>query len=177
MRNATPSKPKKEAPAGTQLLVKKLKDALANRGARGFIGLQRKFRIMDDDGSKTLNLAEFKKGLTESGLGLPENDMRMLYQHFDGDGSGTVDFEEFIQGLRDPLNERRLTLVRLAFAKLDKDGKEMGVGHTIVRAGTLKGGAVEDPCVDGQSVLASLVAVAAPVARASASPARSAAMA
>ena len=44
-----------------------------------------------------------------------------------------------------------------------------------VAVGTAAAAVREDPCVDGQSVLASLVAVAAPVARASASPARSAA--
>ena len=112
----------KAAPAGVSTLVKKLKDALAKRGARGFVGLQRKFRILDDDGSKSLSYSEFKKGLTESGLGLPEPDMRSLFSHFDRDGSGSVDFEEFIQGVRDPLNERRRNLVGLAFNQLDKDG-------------------------------------------------------
>ena len=32
----------------------------------------RKFRIMDDDGSKTLSYDEFKKGLIESGVRLDE---------------------------------------------------------------------------------------------------------
>ena len=100
-RTSATNKQMKSAPAGTQMLVKRLKDSLATRGARGYIGLQRKFRIMDDDGSKTLDLREFKKGLTESGLSLAENDMRVVFQHFDQDGSGTIDFEEFIQGLRD----------------------------------------------------------------------------
>ena len=46
-----------------------LKDKLASRGARGFIGLQRQFKIMDDDGSKTLNKAEFDKAMHDFGLG------------------------------------------------------------------------------------------------------------
>jgi len=65
------------------MLVKKIKAALASRGARGFIGLQRKFRIMDDDDSKSLNLGEFKKGLIESGLEFGDKDMRRLFECFD----------------------------------------------------------------------------------------------
>jgi hypothetical protein len=37
---------------------------------RGIIGIQRKFKIMDDDGSKTLNLSEFKKAMRECNLDL-----------------------------------------------------------------------------------------------------------
>ena len=38
------------------------------------------------------------------------------------DGSSRIGFEEFMQGVRDPLSARRVSLVRLAFTKLDKDG-------------------------------------------------------
>jgi Ca2+-binding EF-hand superfamily protein len=48
--------------------------------------------------------------------------MRLVFELFDTDGSGGVDLEEFIQRVRDPLTERRLGLVQLAFARLDKDG-------------------------------------------------------
>ena len=45
--------------------ITELQGQLKSRGARGIIGLQRKFKIMDDDGSKTLNMAEFKKAMRE----------------------------------------------------------------------------------------------------------------
>jgi Ca2+-binding EF-hand superfamily protein len=77
---------------------------------------------MDDDGSKTLTLSEFKKGLREMNIHLSEGEMRMLFEHFDSDGGGSIDFEEFIQGVRDPLTSRRLSLVKQAFAKIDIDG-------------------------------------------------------
>ena len=81
---AAPTTPSTPAPdAGNAMLVKKIKAALASRGARGFIGLQRKFRIMDDDDSKSLNLGEFKKGLIESGLEFGDKDMRRLFECFD----------------------------------------------------------------------------------------------
>jgi Ca2+-binding EF-hand superfamily protein len=106
---------------GVQNIIRQLKAQMKARGAHGFIGLQRKFRIMDDDGSKALNLAEFKKGMKETSISLSEAEMRMLFEHFDRDRSGSIDFEEFIQGVRDPLNDRRMKLVHMAFSVLDKD--------------------------------------------------------
>jgi hypothetical protein len=40
------------------------------RGARGISGVSRKFKILDDDGSKSLNKEEFKKGMRECSLDL-----------------------------------------------------------------------------------------------------------
>lgn len=110
-----------EPSAGLKLIIEKIKKEMAARGSGGFVGLQRRFRIMDDDGSKSLNLAEFKKAMKELKLDLSESDLRMLFKYFDKDDSQTIDFEEFIQGVRDPLNERRLNLVHRAFGILDKD--------------------------------------------------------
>jgi len=70
-------------------MVSKLKAELAARGARGFIGLQRKFRVMDDDGNKALSLAEFKKGMQETNMGLSDPDLRRLFDYFDVDHSGS----------------------------------------------------------------------------------------
>ena len=111
-----------EPHAGLQPIVAKLKNELATRGARGFVGLQRKFRIVDDDGSKSLTMAEFKKAMKEMNMGLGESELRMLFDHFDADHSSTINFEEFIQGVRDPLDERRLALVKDAFKRIDRDG-------------------------------------------------------
>jgi hypothetical protein len=45
-----------------------LRRQLAARGARGIIGLSRRFRSMDDDGSQSLSFAEFRKAVRESGV-------------------------------------------------------------------------------------------------------------
>jgi len=111
-----------EPSAGLQQVLARMKGQLKARGASGMIGLGRKFRIMDDDGSKSLSLAEFKKALQELALDLTDSEGRSLFTHFDADGSGTIDYEEFIQGVRDPLNDRRRGLVQMAFRVLDKDG-------------------------------------------------------
>ena len=110
-----------EPSAGLKLIISKIKKEMACRGSGGFVALQRRFRIMDDDGNKSLNLAEFKKALRELKMDLTEGDMRILFKYFDRDDSGAIDFNEFIQGVRDPLNDRRLTLVNMAFLVLDKD--------------------------------------------------------
>ena len=49
----------------TAFLIGKIKAELKARGGMGFHGLQRKFRIIDDDGSGTLNPIEFKKAMKE----------------------------------------------------------------------------------------------------------------
>ena len=56
---------------------------------------------MDDDGSKSLNMAEFKKAMRECALDLSDGELRMLFQFFDKDGGGTIDFEEFMLVGRD----------------------------------------------------------------------------
>jgi Ca2+-binding EF-hand superfamily protein len=44
-------------------LASALKTKLAGRGAKGLIGLQRQFKIMDDDNSHNLNKSEFNKAI------------------------------------------------------------------------------------------------------------------
>ena len=60
--------------------------------------------------------------MQECQLSLSDRELQTLFRYFDKDGSGTIDFDEFLGGVRDPMNERRVSLVRLAFSKIDKDG-------------------------------------------------------
>jgi hypothetical protein len=53
-------------------LLADLKSQLARRGARGIVGLQRKFRIMDDNGNQALSYGEFKKAIKECGLSVSD---------------------------------------------------------------------------------------------------------
>ena len=77
--------------------LEQLREQMKARGARGFVGLQRKFKIMDDDNSKTLNLVEFKKAVRECGLTLSDLQLSELFSLFDKDRNGVVDYEEFLQ--------------------------------------------------------------------------------
>ena len=108
-------------PYGISNLVRQMQVQLKDHGAHGFHGLQRKFRIMDDDGNGTLSLGEFKKGVKELALEFTDGELRRLFDHFDSRRTGFIDFEEFLQALRPTLNERRKAMIKLAFDALDSD--------------------------------------------------------
>lgn len=55
---------------------------------------------MDDDGSHSLNLEEFTKGIRETGLSLNEEETQKLFKAFDKDGGGSVNYEEFLVAIR-----------------------------------------------------------------------------
>ena len=55
---------------------------------------------MDDDGSRSLNLEEFSKGIRETGLELNDDDLKNLFHKFDLDSSGTVNIDEFLIAVR-----------------------------------------------------------------------------
>lgn len=114
-------------------LLDNLRNKLASRGARGFIGLARQFKIMDDDNSRTLEYPEFSKAMKDFRVDLPEDAVRRLFAYFDADRNGFVDYEEFTHRLRGPMNEFRKGLVSTAFGKLDKNG------NGIVEVDDLKG--------------------------------------
>jgi Ca2+-binding EF-hand superfamily protein len=75
---------------------------------------------MDDDGSRTLNLEEFSKGIRETGLELNEEEEKVLFDKFDVDGSGTVNIDEFLIAVRVSLRaftgQTFITLLGLLFS-------------------------------------------------------------
>lgn len=95
---------------------------LARGDGLGIRGIARSFKIMDDNNSKTMSLAEFKKGIKDYGLQVSDVDLETCFKIFDRDSSGSLDYDEFIRSLRGKLNDRRLRLIGLAFDKLDKTG-------------------------------------------------------
>ena len=103
-------------------ILAKLKVELVNRGARGMSGIARKFRIIDDDNSKSIDSDEFAKAMKECNLTLTNGELLQLFKYFDQDGNGSIGYEEFLEGVRGEPNERRVDLIMLAFGVLDKDG-------------------------------------------------------
>ncbi|GMF23736.1 unnamed protein product [Phytophthora lilii] len=99
-----------------------LRDSLYEHGAKGIRGLGRKFRIIDDDGNRSLSLEEFSKAIKEHALELTEKEVEELFHFIDTNNSGGVDFDEFLLAVRGELNERRTQLVLTAFKILDADG-------------------------------------------------------
>ena len=76
--------------------VEKLRNQCLARGASGIKGLSRTFKIMDDDGSRSLDIHEFKKGLHDYGAEVSKQEGNVMFEQLDKDGSGTIDFDEFL---------------------------------------------------------------------------------
>jgi Ca2+-binding EF-hand superfamily protein len=88
-----------------------LRAKLISRGSRGFIGLQRQFKIMDDNNSKSLDKYEFTKAMTDYMLGFTEGEIQKLFTYFDFDRSGLIEFDEFVRAIRGPMNANRKKIV------------------------------------------------------------------
>lgn len=95
---------------------------LAARGARGIIGLGRSFRIIDDNNSHTLCLADFTKTMRDYRISDSEADIRQIFKAFDTNGSGEISYDEFVRAAVGEMNERRRKICVQAFAKMDKGG-------------------------------------------------------
>eukprot|EP01031_Cornospumella_fuschlensis_P041281 gene41281-50383_t len=106
----------------TDPVMFKLKSQLGMRGARGVMGLSRLFRIMDDDGSKSLSFGEFKKAMQEFGMALNDTELVVLFKRFDTNNKGSISYDQFLRTISGSLNARRKALVAQAFDILDKDG-------------------------------------------------------
>jgi len=94
---------------------------LAKRGARGMIGLQRIFKIMDDNHSNTLDIQEFWKAMKDFRVKINMDECRHLFSLFDEDDNGELSIDEFLIAIRGQLNDYRKSLVKKAFDKMDKD--------------------------------------------------------
>ena len=91
------------------------------RGARGIVGIQRIFKIMDDDGSRSLSYAEFTKAVKDFKVGISEENVPILFTAFDTNRDGTLNIDEFLMAIRGEMNGERTELVEMAFRKIDKD--------------------------------------------------------
>jgi Ca2+-binding EF-hand superfamily protein len=97
------------------------RDRIKARGARGIIGLQRIFKIMDDDGSHTITLSEFTKACRDFRVGISDEYIPTLFNAFDINNDKTLSIDEFLLAIRGELNQTRLSVIEQAFRKLDKD--------------------------------------------------------
>lgn len=89
------------------------------------IGLQRLFKMMDDDGSNSLSLHEFSKACKDFKIGISEENVPVLFGAFDKNGDGTLSVEEFIGAVRNPLSVRRRELVERCFDKVSGGNDEV----------------------------------------------------
>ena len=97
------------------------KKYLQQKDAKTPLTLARQFKIIDENGNKTIDFGEFCKAMKNAGLDIPEDVLQELFNDFDYDGSGFISYEEFMVKLLGNLNERREAVIRAAFNKLDID--------------------------------------------------------
>jgi len=110
-----------QAGNSSDALMDRLRQKLKSRGAHGMIGLQRNFKIMDDNHSLSLDKYEFSKAMTDFMLGFNQTELTQLFEAFDGNRNGIIEYDEFLRQIRGPMNARRTGMVDKAFSKLDKD--------------------------------------------------------
>lgn len=84
--------------------------------------MQRVFKIIDDDNSKSLDKQEFKKAVQDFRVEIPQEHINTIFNAFDINRDGTIDYDEFVRIIRGDLTPNRLALVKKAYNKLDKDG-------------------------------------------------------
>ena len=100
---------------------KKLRKEMLARGCGGLISLQRQFKLLDENNSKTLDYNEFANALKEFKINLPNDEAICLFSKFDKNGNGIIEYEEFLNQIRGPMNQKRKDIVTKAFNKLDID--------------------------------------------------------
>ncbi len=84
---------------------------MRERGAWGFLGLRRVFKIADDNNSGTLDLNEFLKVFHDYWLQVTDDELRLLFATFDWNRTGTIDFDEFLRAIVGEMNDFRRSLV------------------------------------------------------------------
>ncbi len=81
-----------------------VRDKIKSRGARGIVGLQRMFKMMDDDNSRQLSLYEFTKAMRDFKVGIAEEYIPTIFNAFDLNHDGVLDIDEFLMAIRGDLN-------------------------------------------------------------------------
>ena len=98
-----------------KLVIEKLKA----RGARGIIGIKKKFLIMDESKSGKIGEQEFNKAIKELRMGVTEENIKRLFKMFDVNHDGTIVYKEFMRIVVGDMNEARKQILEAAFKKLD----------------------------------------------------------
>eukprot|EP01111_Echinosteliopsis_oligospora_P013914 TRINITY_DN511_c0_g1_i1.p1 TRINITY_DN511_c0_g1~~TRINITY_DN511_c0_g1_i1.p1 ORF type:complete len:385 (-),score=109.37 TRINITY_DN511_c0_g1_i1:72-1226(-) len=109
--------------------IGKVREILSKRagGATTLKGMGVQFKILDRDGTGSLDRSEMEIGLDKFlrgyGVHLTKAEVDELFKLFDVDKSGTITYDEFVKGIRGCMNTFRVEMVKLAWNQLDRDRK------------------------------------------------------
>lgn len=110
------------ANANEAKILEHIQTRIAARGARGLAGIARKFKIADDNDSKTLDKMEFKKAMHDFRIGLSDGQVVTAFKIFDRDGNGEISYDEFLRSIRGSMNQARVAICKKAYKIMDSDG-------------------------------------------------------
>jgi len=102
-----------------------MRKKIAARGARGISGIGKKFKIADDNNSKSLDQMEFKKAMRDFRIGLSDAQVKVAFGCFDRDGSGEISYDEFLRSIRGEMNAGRKAIAARVYKIMDSDGSGM----------------------------------------------------
>lgn len=96
-------------------ILSELRLRIRMRGSRGFISLQRQFKVTDTYEKGSVNQFEFCKILREFGLNLLDAQYQVIFNVYDSAKSGQINYRQFMKTLMTPMNEDRQKVVVDAF--------------------------------------------------------------
>ena len=123
-RDAASSQAQKSEPL---VLLGLFRDKLRARGARGIIGLQRLFNMMDSDGSQTLSIPEFGKICKDFKVGISEENVPILFNLFDKNRDGTLQYSEFLETIRGDMSHARQDYLTKVWQKVSQYGQSIPI--------------------------------------------------
>uniref|UniRef100_A0A7S3IWQ0 EF-hand domain-containing protein n=1 Tax=Strombidium inclinatum TaxID=197538 RepID=A0A7S3IWQ0_9SPIT len=107
-----------------QEIILKVKEQMAERGARTVRGLGRVFNAVGASPCRKVEVQEFFVGLNECGVKLTKEETNVLLSHFDTEQDGHVNFDEFLTAIRGRMCPARQEVVDIVFSKFNADGSD-----------------------------------------------------
>ena len=104
-------------------ILEPMRQKIRARGIRGIMAVRRKFFLLDENDSKTIDYKEFSNLFQNSRLNIQEKEIESIFKKFDKDESGEIDYNEFITTLIGNMKPNRLNIIKRVFDKLDTEGK------------------------------------------------------
>eukprot|EP00736_Rhodelphis_marinus_P002489 Rmarinus@m.29243 len=142
-RRAMAEAENKVTPVDPEACLAKVRAKVASR-AKGFRGLARLFRIMDDNRDHKLDREELRYGIQDCGVFLSGKEHEAVFRYMDEDKDNFVTLNDFLVAMRGPLSPQRRQAIDAAFDVLDADGSGVIQANDIKALYNAGGGVSED---------------------------------
>ena len=103
--------------------IKKLKNEILSQGINTIFDLEKSLKKIDVDNSGKVDLDEFNRVISENGINLTPDDIKLVFSCFDPSRNGKIYYEDFINIIIDDMNEKRRNLINEIFYKNNRNEK------------------------------------------------------